>query len=148
MSRLITTATIAAFALAGATAAGAQGMGPWANTSGAFLVDANDDGIVSEDEASRNWAANFGLLDADEDGALSEEEYMDAAAPGGRPGRMAAQRLFENRGARFATMDGDGDKAVTRAEYMAEAEATFKASDSSGDGIVSVWEYRAAHRPF
>jgi hypothetical protein len=146
---LRTTALSALIALGLAAPALAQGYGPYGNPAGgAFLVDANDDGIVSPDEASRNWEAHFDLMDADGDGAISEDEFMDAAQPMGRGGRMAVERLFRNRGARFAEMDADGDKSVTRAEHMAAAEAAFAAADADGDGQVTVWEFRASNRPF
>jgi len=146
---LRTTALSALIALSLTAPVVAQGYGPYGNRAGgAFLVDENGDGIVSPDEAARNWEAHFGVMDADGDGAISEDEFMDADPPMGRGGRMAVGRLFRNRGARFAEMDADGDKSMTRAEHMTAAEAAFAAADADGDGEVTVWEYRASHRPF
>lgn len=142
------TAATALFALALSTPAMAQGWGSYGYGMGAVLVDTNDDGMVTADEAAAHWQAHFALMDSDGDGMVTEDEFLDAAMPMGRGGRAAMDRLFANRRARFDAMDGNGDKALSAAEHQAAGESAFAAADANADGKVTVWEFRASNWPF
>ncbi|WP_349359593.1 EF-hand domain-containing protein [Stappia sp.] len=111
------------------------------------ILDANDDGRISDDEAAAQREAVFYAMDADGDGSLTQEEYMDVRmgpGQGRNPERMQARQ--EAKAARFAPMDANGDGSVSKAEWMAAGEERYRASDTNSDGVVTPWEFRAQHR--
>lgn len=142
--------------MGGGPAGGMMGAGPMGGMMGPGLapVDADGDGLVSAEEASARAEAAFDRLDPDGDGKVTREEFLSMGpwgALGADPATAAhpmAARMAEVRQARFAELDADGDGILTRAEHFAAAEAAHGAADANGDGAVSVWEFRAAHRPF
>lgn len=107
------------------------------------MIDANDDGIVSAEEAASAADEVFTAMDADDDGALTREEYMAVRMGpqlGYNPDRQAAmQKAKEDR---FAAMDKDGNGSVSKEEFMAAAQAHHASADTDGDGKVSPWEHR------
>jgi len=44
-------------------------------------MDANEDGLLAEDEVKGPLAENFSTIDTDEDGYISEEEFNNAPKP-------------------------------------------------------------------
>ncbi len=107
------------------------------------MIDANDDGVVSAEEAASAADEVFTAMDADDDGMLTKEEYMAVRMGpqfGFNPDRQAAmQKAKEDR---FGAMDADGDGNVSKAEFLAGAEAHHKAADADGDGKITPWEHR------
>lgn len=107
-------------------------------------IDANSDGVISDDEAAAQVESVFATMDADDDGNLTEDEYM-AVRMGGGPGfnteRQAAMQARKKE--RFAAMDPDKDGKVTQAEFITAAKQRFSAADADKDGKVTPWEFRA-----
>jgi hypothetical protein len=107
------------------------------------MVDANDDGVVSAEEAASAADEMFTAMDSDDDGVLTKEEYLAV--------RMSPRFWFnplypawrrKAKEERFAEMDADGDGKVAKDEFLAAAEAHHKAADADGDGTITPWEHR------
>ena len=127
------------------------GRGGWMMGGGMMMeryrmIDANDDGRISDDEAAAQRESVFLAMDEDDDGELTEEEYM-AVRMGPGQGRNAERRKQreEAKRARFSPMDTDKSGTVSKVEFMAEGQARFVAADADKDGVVTPWEFRA-HR--
>ena len=112
-----------------------------------MVVDANDDGRISDDEAAGQRELVFFAMDADDDGELTEEEFMAVRmgpGQGRNEERMKARQ--EAKRARFAPMDTDKSGKVSKAEFMAEGKARFLQADADKDGNVTPWEFRSMHQ--
>ena len=108
-----------------------------------MMIDANDDGLVSAEEAASAADEVFTAMDSDDDGALTQDEYLAVRMGpqlGFNPDRQAARQKAKEE--RFAAMDGDADGSVTKDEFLAAAEAHHNAADADGDGKVTPWEHR------
>ena len=109
----------------------------------AMVMDLNDDGRISEEEAAVAAADVFSAMDADDDGSLTEDEYMSVSmGPGAGWNEERQATMQANKQARFKEMDADGDGSVSKGEFLDAAKAHHKASDSDGDGVVTPWEQR------
>ena len=108
-----------------------------------MMMDANDDGIVSAEEAASAADEVFTAMDADDDGALTKDEYM-AVRMGPQLGynseRQAAMQKAKEE--RFAAMDTDANGSVSKEEFLNAAQAHHAAADTDGDGKVTPWEHR------
>ena len=110
-------------------------------------VDANDDGIISDDEAADQVEAVFLAMDGDEDDELTIEEYMSVRmGPGARFNEERQKIRQERKKARFGEMDADKSGKVSKAEFIASGKARFAAADADKDGRVTPWEFRAQRR--
>lgn len=108
-----------------------------------MMIDANEDGVVSAEEAASAADEVFTAMDADDDGKLTKEEYMSVRMGPQRgyfPERHAAMQAAKS--ARFTEMDGDKDNMVSKAEFLDSAKRHHAAADADGDGKVSPWEHR------
>ncbi|MBD8892673.1 EF-hand domain-containing protein [Roseibium litorale] len=118
------------------------GMGP--NGRGRFaVIDLNDDGQISDEEAASAALDVFLAMDADDDGELTKEEYMTVRmgyGQGWKPARQA--EMQERKSARFGEMDTDKNGSVSRGEFLDAAKAHHASADADGDGNVSPWEHR------
>jgi len=108
-----------------------------------MMMDANDDGIVSAEEAASAADEVFSAMDADDDAALTKDEYM-AVRMGPQLGynserQAAMQKAKEDR---FTTMDADANGSVSKEEFLNAAQTHHGAADSDGDGKVTPWEHR------
>ena len=108
-----------------------------------MMMDANDDGMVSAEEAASAADEVFTAMDADDDGALTKDEYM-AVRMGPQLGyngerHAAMQKAREDR---FAAMDTDANGSISKEEFLNAAQAHHAAADSDGDGKVTPWEHR------
>jgi len=108
------------------------------------LIDQNNDGVISADEAAAHAEAAFQAMDADEDGTLTKDEFT--RFHGGRGAgwgwhRPARQEWKEEH---FKEFDKDTDGKLTKAEFMDGHRAQFEAADANKDGKVTPWEFRAA----
>lgn len=106
-------------------------------------IDANEDGIVSAEEAASHADLVFTAMDADDDGMLTLEEYLTVRLgpqDGSNPARES--RMQANRQARFDPMDADGDGQVSKQEFMAAAEAEHAAARDLGGGQATPFGYR------
>lgn len=107
------------------------------------MIDANDDGVVSTEEAASAADEVFTAMDADDDGVLTLDEYLSVRMGpqlGYNPDRQAAQQ--QQKQERFAALDADTDGAVTKEEFLAAAETHHRGADADGDGTVTPWEHR------
>jgi len=108
------------------------------------IVDADDNGVVSAEEAASAAEEVFAAMDADDNAELTMEEYM-AVRMGPQDGwnkdRQAARE--KQKSDRFGTMDADKNDSVSQAEFIANAKARFDAADGDKDGKVTPWEWRS-----
>lgn len=107
------------------------------------IVDLNDDGRVSAEEAAAAADEVYAAMDADDDGKITKDEYMAVRmgpGSGWNAERQAAMQAQKE--ARYAEMDADKDGTVTRAEFLDAAKAHHEAADTDKDGSVSPWEHR------
>lgn len=148
-------ALMAVFSITAFTATGAlaQGYGPWSGArmgpgmmygnGRAAIIDQNDDGRISSEEAAGAAEDVFTAMDADDDEQITKDEYMAVRMGPGAGWNAERQAAMQaNKEARFGEMDTDKNGSVTKAEFLAGAQAHFKAADQDGDGEVNPWEYR------
>jgi hypothetical protein len=114
---------------------------------GARMIDINQDGTVSEEEAAAIAEHLFMRMDEDRNEALSEAEFT--TPPHGRRGwfnwgQEEAAAVTEVRKQKFAKLDADKNGSVSKAEFFADAKARLAAADTDKDGKVTPWEFRAA----
>ena len=107
-------------------------------------IDANEDGVISDEEAASQADMIFTVIDANDDGSLTIEEFM-AVRMGPQvsvnPDREAAMQA--RKAARFDPMDADKNGSVSKSEFIATSKAHFDSADTNGDGKVSPWEMRS-----
>ena len=102
-------------------------------------LDANGDGELSREEASRMHEERFTKLDTDGNGALSEAELA-----AGRLGHTDPAARAAHQAKRFARLDADGDGLLSPDEAKRMPEAVFQKLDSDSDGALSAEEFSAA----
>jgi Ca2+-binding EF-hand superfamily protein len=83
------------------------------------LLDPDNDGTVSLDEAKKAASAVFDRLDRNHNGVLNKRELG---------GRVTPQE--------FAAADPDKDGTLTKPEYLSVVERRFKAADPDNDGTI------------
>lgn len=108
----------------------------------AMMMDANDDGAVSAEEAASAADDIFAAMDADGDGMMTKDEYLAVRMGPYRGNSQRHAAMQQAREARFAAMDSDADGSVSKAEFLAAAQAHHAGADSDGDGKVTPWEHR------
>lgn len=110
------------------------------------IIDANDDGRISDDEAAAQRESVFLAMDGNDDGELTETEYMEVRMGTGE-GRNEARRAArqEQKRKRFAPMDVDKSGKISKSEWMQAGKQRFSNADSDKDGIVTPWEFRSQH---
>jgi hypothetical protein len=129
--RFTVAALLSAAALAAMTGlASAQGPG------GGMLMraDANQDRVVTLEEARASRAARFAELDTNKDAFLSADE----AAAGMPPGAPAGA------GAMVMRLDANGDGKVSKDEYAAGVSFMFDRLDANKDGRIDQAEIDGA----
>ena len=87
------------------------------------LLDPDNDGTVSLDEAKKAGAAVFDRLDRNRNGVLNRRELG---------GRVTPQE--------FAVADPDRDGTLTKDEYLSVVEKRFRAADPDNDGTLEETE--------
>jgi EF hand len=115
---------------------------------GMRMIDANNDGIIGEDEAAGMADHAFLRMDDDADGKLTEAEF--SAGPRGKHGgwfnwsKAESDAVMKVRKDTFASLDSNKDQSLDKTEFFAEAKAQLAAADTDKDGKVTPWEFRAA----
>ncbi len=115
---------------------------------GMRIIDANNDGVIGEDEAAALAEHAFMHMDQDRDGKVSEVEFR--AGPGGHKGWFnwnsdETAALQKVRTEKFVVLDVNKDKSLDKTEFFADAKAKLAAADTDKDGKVTPWEFRANH---
>ncbi|MGX1499975.1 hypothetical protein ACSSV1_005040 [Labrenzia sp. MBR-25] len=122
------------------------GMGPNGQMPGRgrfAIIDLNDDGQISDEEAASSALEVFIVMDADDDGELTETEYMTVRMGPGQGWNPERQtRMQERKKTRFSQMDADKNGTVSRAEFLDSAKEHHMSADADGDGVVTPWEHR------
>lgn len=125
-----------------------HGKGGHHGKRGMQMIDANNDGVIGEDEAAAMADFAFLRMDDDRDGKVTEAEFV-SGGHGKRGGwfnwnsdeKAAVEKV---RTEKFATLDANKDKSLDKLEFFAEAKAKLAAADTDKDGKVSPWEFRAS----
>jgi hypothetical protein len=110
------------------------------------MLDANDDGLISPEEAASHADMVFTAMDADDDSLITLDEYMAirmGPQTGSNPDRQAAMK--SRKVARFEPMDSDKDGSVSKEEFIAASKTHFDGSDLDKDGKVTPWEIRSTN---
>lgn len=92
--------------------------------------DLDGDGVISAEEFAADAERWFGSFDRDRDGIITEPDYD--------PTQAEIRDITDT----FAA-SGDADVIVSRDDFVAFREQQYEEADLDGDGVVSVWEYRA-----
>lgn len=134
---------IGALLLAGlagvATAQGPRG--------GIDALDANDDGVISRQEAMDAQVASFRRMDTDGDGTITREELEpaqaaiegDTSSPAVRRAREAArERWIDN-------LDRDDSGGISLEEYQAAMTPYFDQLDADDNGEIDPEELRQGY---
>jgi hypothetical protein len=113
---------------------------------GMRIIDANNDGVIGDDEAAALADGAFMHMDQDRDGKVTEAEFI--AGPRGHKGwfnwnsdeTAAVQKVRTDK---FGALDANKDKSLDKAEFFIDAKAKLAAADTDKDGKVTPWEFRA-----
>jgi Ca2+-binding EF-hand superfamily protein len=98
--------------------------------------DANDDGVITRDEAPDRMMELFDQIDANADGMLEADELRNMRPGGrGRPRVAPAERLKQ--------FDADGDGRLTREELPFQMERMLDRFDTNGDDVLDIAELEA-----
>lgn len=112
------------------------------------MIDTNEDGTVSAEEAAEQAEAVFAAMDADQDDEITLEEFLAVdmgVGPGATNPAMAGKRQAR-REARYASFDLDGNGVVTHAEFMEAHQKQFATADRNKDGKTDPFEFRMMMR--
>lgn len=85
------------------------------------IVDANEDGTVSMDEAEESAANRFATIDANDDGTLTREEYVACMTQ--NAGQTATP--MDRTPADLAALDDDGNGKITFDEWVNTASGAY-----------------------
>jgi hypothetical protein len=115
---------------------------------GMRIIDANNDGVISEDEAASLAERFYMRMDRDRDGKVTEAEFT--AFPRAKRGwfnwsQAETDAVMKVRKDRFAALDANKDTTLDKTEFFADAKAKLTAADTDKDGKVTPWEFRAAN---
>lgn len=115
-------------------------------------LDTDGDGQISttEGEVDADFTANFEMMDANDDGLVSDSEYRTAAKTTGDAGTAQGAANAASHSA-VAVRDvmtrldvnGDGMISTTEGEVDATFKTDFSTIDADGNGLISDAEYRA-----
>ena len=134
-----------------------RGHGRHGMMRGGMMLDANNDGVIGEEEAATLADRFFMRLDDNNDGTLSEAEFTTRGGRGEHRGmhrgmgwrawfglsQDEADAVAKVRKDKFAALDTDKNASLSKAEFFADAKTRLAALDSDKDGKVTVWEFRA-----
>lgn len=139
MKRAVLISGVTAIALA-LTAVSASAKGFGGRDGGPRMsfeqLDANGDGVLTQDELQAQGAARFAAVDANGDGLLSAEEI---AAQADRDISDRVAKMIEKR-------DANGDGLLSQEEMQPNEDRAarfFERMDENGDGGISQEEFEA-----
>ena len=105
-------------------------------------VDTDQDGVISEDEASEafghedDFEEKFAEVDSDGDGEITSEEFYAASPPGGEGGAPVVHQFHH-----IAGDDHLLDENEASAAYPDSEEGRFEELDQDGNGTIDSAEY-------
>ncbi len=120
-------------------------------------MDANEDGVLNQEDRQARVAQRFSQLDTDSNGSLSLEEFTSGhdrrgggkfGRKGDRAGKFGGMGRGMGRGGHgmmAKATDADNDGQISAAEFKAAALARFDSADADGDGTISAEERQAMH---
>ena len=117
------------------------GRGPGAMVDRMMTWDANEDGVITRDEAPERMRDRFDRIDANGDGMLERDELENMPPPSrgrggqGGPGFDPAERLRQ--------FDADEDGRITRDELPDRMERMVDHFDTNGDDVIDAAELEA-----
>jgi Ca2+-binding EF-hand superfamily protein len=100
-------------------------------------IDANHDGVITQDEYIAAAIAHFNKVDSNGSGEITAQQIASSPRMVKREQRFAAREVKH--------MDNNGDGSVSQDEYIAAAKARFAKLDKNGDGFIEADEV-PAHR--
>jgi Ca2+-binding EF-hand superfamily protein len=100
-------------------------------------LDANHDGVVTEDEYLAGATAQFKKLDVQGNGQLTAQSLASSPEALKRDEHRAQHEVKR--------LDTNGDGVVSQAEYLAAAKTRFGRLDKNGDGFIDSDELPAHH---
>lgn len=100
-------------------------------------IDANHDGVVTQDEYVAAATAHFNKVDANGTGEITAQQIAASPRMVKREQHFAAREVKH--------MDTNGDGVVSQEEYIAAAKARFSKLDKNGDGFIDADEMPAHH---
>ena len=111
------------------------GRGPGVMVERMMSWDANEDGVITRDEAPERMQDRFDRIDANGDGMLETDELENMPSPvrrRGAPGFDPADRLRQ--------FDADEDGRLTREELPLQMKRVLDRFDTNGDGVIDAAE--------
>lgn len=100
-------------------------------------IDANHDGVITQDEYIAAATAHFNKVDANGSGEITAQQIASSPRMVKREQRFAAREVKH--------MDTNGDGTVSQDEYINAAKARFAKLDKNGDGFIDASEMPAHH---
>jgi Ca2+-binding EF-hand superfamily protein len=100
-------------------------------------IDANHDGVITQDEYIAAATARFNKADVDGTGELTAQQIASSPRTLKREQHFAAREVKH--------MDTNGDGVVSQDEYIAAAKSRFTRLDRNGDGFIDADEMPAHH---
>ena len=120
---------------------GPGGRGPGAMIARIMTWDANNDGVITRDEAPDRMRDRFDSMDANGDGMLETDELENIPPPG--RGRGAPGGGGFDPTERLRQFDADGDGRITRDELPDRMERMVDRFDTNGDDVIDEAELEA-----
>ena len=115
---------------------GPAGAGPGVMAERILTWDANDDGVITRDEAPDWMTERFDQIDTNADGMLEADELQNMRPGGrGRPRFQPAERLKQ--------FDADGDGRLTREELPFQMQCMLDRFDTNDDDVIDTAELEA-----
>ncbi len=100
-------------------------------------IDANHDGVITQDEYIAAATARFNKADTTGSGELTAQQIASSPRTVKREQRFASREVKH--------MDTNGDGVVSQDEYIAAAKSRFAKLDKNGDGFIDADEMPAHH---
>jgi len=103
-----------------------------------MMMDANQDGSVSQEEFQSFRSKNFSGADKNGDKALTQDEFMALAKQmqeqRKKAKEMAKQKKMQKQ---FQKLDANGDGKISKEEFDAKGERSFIRMDHNDDGVLN-----------